>query len=117
MVELEVDSHADDLTDLVVQHVVRKPERGNIRAHEPTGLAVLLEDGDLVAERHEVVRHRERCGACADARHLLSILQAWNFRQAGGDVLVALIRRDTLEAADGNGLVLDSAATASGLAG
>ena len=40
------------MRDLFVQHRVRQAERRDVGAHQPAGLAVLLEDGDLVAERH-----------------------------------------------------------------
>src|SRR5215831_9698104 len=75
-VEPEVDPHADDHRDLLAQHRRREAERGNVGAHQAAGLAVLLEDGDLVAERHEIVRDRERGAAGADAGDALAVLEA-----------------------------------------
>ena len=69
-----VDAHVDDVVDFLVEHGGRKPEGRNVEAHEPAGLLVLLVDHDLVAERHQVVRDRERRRAGADQRDALAVL-------------------------------------------
>ncbi len=67
--------------------VVRQAERGDVGAHQAAGLAVLLEYGHLVAERHEVVGHRERGAAGADAGDALAVLGLGDLRQPGADVV------------------------------
>jgi hypothetical protein len=79
-------------------------------------LVPLLEDHDLVAERKQVVRDRERRGTGADARDTLAVLLHRDDGQPGLDV-VLVVRRDPLQAADGDGLLLDAPTSASGLAG
>src|SRR5262249_39172207 len=64
-----VDHHVGAHGDLFVAHALRQAEGGDVGAHEPAGLGQLLEDRDLVAERHEVVGDRELRGPGADADH------------------------------------------------
>lgn len=61
-------------------HTLGQAEGGDVRAHEASGLIELFEDGDLVAERHEIVRDRERRGASANAGDALAIFLERNFR-------------------------------------
>src|SRR5580698_886334 len=115
VVELQVHSHARDLADLVVEHGVREAERGDVGPHEPAGLGRLLENGDLVAERHEVVRHRERGTAGAYQGDALTVLELGNFGQPTRDV-VTVIGGDPLQAADRDRLLLYPRTPAGGLA-
>ncbi len=64
----------EDHRRLFLEHLLGQAERGDVRAHQPAGLVVLLEDGDLVAERHEVVGDGERGRTRADARDALAVL-------------------------------------------
>ena len=89
---------------------------GNVGAHEPAGLAVLLENRDLVAERHEIVGDGERGAARANAGDALAVLQTRDLRQQPRNI-VAVIGRDALQAADGDRLLLDATAAAGRLAG
>ena len=68
-VEAKVDAHVDDGGDLLVEDLCREPERGDVGAHEPARLVMLLEDDHVVAERHQVVGDGERRGPRADADH------------------------------------------------
>src|SRR5690606_30166800 len=61
------------------------------------------------------VRHRERGATGAYASDALAVLDLGNLWQARRD-LVAMIRRDTLEPANGDGLALHPAAPARRLA-
>src|SRR5262249_23292618 len=72
-------------------------------------------DHALVAERREVVRDREGRAAGPDQRDALAVLRVRRLRQARAHV-AAIVRRDALQAADRDGLLLDSAAPACGLA-
>ena len=83
---------------------------------KPPGTAILLENRHLVAERQQIVRHGERGRAGTDAGDSLAVLFLRRTRQQRRDV-IAVVRRHTLQAANGDGLLLDSAATARGLAG
>ncbi len=116
VIEFQVHAHVDDLRDLVVEHLGRQAERGNVGAHQAAGHAVLLEDGDRVAERHEIVGHRQRGAARADQRDFLAVLELGNLRQAARDVFT-IVRGHPFEAADGDWLFFHPAATARRLAG
>ena len=96
--------------------VGRQPERRDVGAHQAARLAVLLEDRDLVAERHEVVGHRERGAAGADAGDRLPFLSLGIF---GSRAVMSsrVIGGDALQAADGDRLFFDAAAAAGRLAG
>ncbi len=66
------------MRDLLLEHRLRQAEGGDVGAHEAAGLAVLLEDRDLVAQRHQVVGDRERGAAGADAGDALAVLDLGN---------------------------------------
>ena len=102
--------------DLLVEHVGGQAERRNVRAHQAARHAVLLEDRDRVAERHEVVGHRERGAARADQRDLLAVLELRDLRAAARDV-VLVVGGDALQAADGHRFFLDAPAPTGGLTG
>ena len=81
--EPQVDAHVEDHADLFVEH--RRAAGGTtgmLVRIRPPGVAVLLEDRDLVAERHQIVGDGERGGTGADA----------------GDALAVLLRRDAAAA-------------------
>ena len=81
----------------------------------PPGSAKLLEDRDLVAERREIVGHRQRGRSGADAGDALAVLLRGDRGQPVADV-VAQIGRDALQAADRDRLVVDARAAAGRLA-
>ncbi len=82
----------------------------------PPGSAELLEDHDLVAERHEVVGDGERGRSGADERDALAVLLAGAFGRQVADI-VALVGGDALEPADGDRFAVDASAPAGRLAG
>jgi hypothetical protein len=82
----------------------------------PPGSPELLEDRHLVAERHQVVRDRQRGGAGADAGDALAVLLRRGLGRRGG-IIALVIGGDALEAADRDRLLLDAAAAAGRLAG
>ncbi len=112
----DLGAHAGDVADLLVDHRLGQPERGDVGAHQAAGAVPLLEDHDLVAERQQVVRDRQRRGTGADAGDALAVLLARDHRQPVADV-VLVVRGDALQAADRDRLVLDAAAPTGGLAG
>ena len=111
----DIHAHVGDVTDLLVEHVLRETERRDVDPHEAAGARQLLEDGDLVAERHQVVRHGQRCWTGANQRHLLSVLLLW---RGGNEVLhfATVIGRNALQPADRDGLPIDAGATTGRLA-
>ena len=112
----DVDAHVEDVADLFVEHLRGQAERRNVDAHQPARLGELLEDHDVVAERHEVVRDGERRRARADERDALAVLHGRRFREELGDV-VAMVGGDALQPADRDRLSVDASAAARGLAG
>jgi hypothetical protein len=111
----EPDAHVEDVVALLVDDAVGQAEFWNLRAHHAAGLRILIEHGQVVAERREIARHGERSGTAADQRDALAVLQARRLRHAAGDV-VLVIGGDALEAADCDGIFFDAAAAACGLA-
>ena len=55
----DIDAHVDDHGNLFVQHAGRQAERRDVGSHQAAGLIELFKDGDVVAERHEVVGDAE----------------------------------------------------------
>ena len=102
-----LDAHVDDVADLFVEDLFREPERRDVDAHQPAGPRQLLENRDLVAERHEIVGDRQRGRSGADEPDFLAVLHRRRRRQEVLD-LVAIVGRDPLQAADGDRLAVDA---------
>ncbi len=90
-------------------------EGGDVRPHESARFVLLFEDGDRVAERHEVVRDGQRCRSRADACDALADFLRWDFRKTVCDV-IAQIGGNALQSANGDGLAIDALAAAGWLA-
>ena len=79
----DVHAHVDDVADLLVEHLFGQAERGDVDAHQAAGPRQLLEDRDLVAERHQVVGDGQRRRTGADERDLLAVLLRRRLSAAG----------------------------------
>ena len=110
-----VDAHVDDVADLFVEDLLGQAEGRDVDAHQAAGARQLLEDRDLVAERHQVVGDRERRRAGADERDLLAVLRRGRRRQQVLD-LAAMVGGDALQPADRDRLAVDASAAARRLA-
>jgi hypothetical protein len=82
----------------------------------PARLRILFEDGDVVAERQEVVGDGERRRTRTDECHTFAVLHGGGLGQPVGDV-AAVVGRDALESADGDRFLLDTSAPARRFAG
>src|SRR6266446_1793792 len=116
----ERDPQIEDVAHLLVDHLERQAEARDLRPDHAAGARILVEDGDLVAERSEVARHGERGRAGADAGDLLAVRFAFLGKPWADVVLV--VGGHSFQTADrdrlGLGVVLflDAAAAARGLA-
>ena len=115
-IELQLHAHVEDQADLFVQHALRQPERGNIAAHQPARYLLALEDHHFIAERRQVVGHRERGRARADTGDALAVAFKRAARHTAGELALE-IGGDALEPADRDRLFLDAPAPAGRLAG
>ena len=111
----DLDAHIDDVADFFVEDLLGQTERRDVDAHQPARPRQFLEDGDGVAERHQIVGDRQRGRTGADEADLLAVLDRRRSRDEVLD-LVAIVRRDPLQPADGDGLAIDARAAAGGLA-
>src|SRR6185437_7109715 len=111
----DVGAHVDDHGDLFVEHGGREPEAGDVRPHQTARPRVLLEDHHFVAERQQIVGHRQRRRTGADAGHALAVLLGRRLGQAIADVTLE-VGGHPLDAADGDRLLLDARAAAGRLA-
>ena len=102
--------------DLVIEHLGRQAERRDVGAHQAAGLVVLLEDHHLVAERQQVVGDGQRRRARADARDALAVFLCAGFCGSERADVAAMVRRDALQAADGDRLAVEASAPAGRLA-
>src|SRR5208282_1827332 len=109
------DAEIEDVVAFLVDHAFRQAEFRNLRAHHAAGRRVQVKHDAVVTHRREVARHGERSGAAADQRDALAVLAGGRFGQAGADV-VLVVGGDALESADRDGVLLDAAAPAGGLA-
>ncbi len=114
----DVGAHPEDHVDLVVEHLRREAERGDVGPHQPAGDGELLEDRHGVAERQQIVGDRERRRPRADERDALAVLLRGRARQPRRDHrVVTVVRGDALEAADRHRLLVHAAPPARRLAG
>src|SRR4051794_23964102 len=90
MVEFEVDPHTEDLADLIVENGLWQPEGGNVGTHQPARLGGLLEEGYLVAQGEQVVRHRQRGAAGPDQGDAFAVLHLGNPGEAVLDVITVI---------------------------
>ena len=107
---------ADDVADLLVDHLFGQAEARDLAADHAAALSFAVEQHDVVAERREVARDGERGRAGADQRDTLAVARDRRFRQGRADV-VLVVGGDALQAADRDGLRLDAPAAAGRLAG
>jgi hypothetical protein len=69
-------AHIQDVVDLFAKHLLRQPERRDIGTHQPARLILLFKNRDLIAQRHQIVRHGERSRARARQRDAFAVLSA-----------------------------------------
>src|SRR5690242_7953422 len=111
---LELDAEVEDVVGFLVDHGVGQAEFRDLAPHHAARFRVGIEHGAVIAERHEIARHRKRGGTAADQRNALAVLRP-GFRHAVLDVVLE-VGGDALEAADRDGIFLDAAAATSRLA-
>ena len=105
-VELQLHAEADDAVDLCAQDVPRQAVLGDADGHHAAGHGHRLEHGHAIAQPGEVVGSRHSGRPAADDRDLLLALPG---RRGDGGQL-ALLRREPLQAPDGDRLIEGSAA-------
>ena len=54
MAETFLDAEIDDPIDFFIEHFFRQAERGDVGAHQPAALRILLEQRDVIAERQQI---------------------------------------------------------------
>ena len=107
---------ADDVADLLVDHLLGQAEARDLAADHAAAAPLAVEDGDVVAERREVAGDGQRGRPGADERDALAVLRHRGLGQEARDV-VLVVGGDPLQPADRDRLGLDAAAPAGGLAG
>src|SRR5204863_3615459 len=119
---LEFDAEIEDIAHLLVDHFHRQAEARDLRPDHAARARILVEYGDVVAERREIARDGERRGPGADAGDALAVRLRGGFWHLRLDVAL-VVCGDALQAADRDGLgllavvFLDAPAPAGGLAG
>ena len=117
----KLDAELEHVAGLLVDHFLGQAKARDLGTDHAAGLGVAVEDDELVAERRQIARHRQRRRAAADARDPLAVARG-DARQVLGDVVLE-VGGDALQAADRHRLglgglgFLDPAAPASGLTG
>lgn len=105
-------AHVENHAALFVEHGFRQTERRNIGPHQPAGLALLLEDGDFVAERPQIVRDRQRSRSRSDQRDALAVGLRGRLGQQMRNLALE-IGSNALEPANRNRIRLEPSAPAS----
>src|SRR6267154_1320176 len=117
----ELDAQIEDVADLLVDHFHRQAEARDLRPDHAAGARILVEYGDVVAQRREIARDGERRGAGADAGDAPAIFLCGGLRHPRLDVAL-VVGGDALQAADRDGfglltiVLFDAAPPARGLA-
>ncbi len=112
MIELQVDTHVEDVADLFVEHLRRQSKLRNIGAHQSAGRFQCFEYRHVIAERAQIVGDGQRRTAGADQCDFLAVAVLRRPGQAVRDV-ISMIRRNALQSTDGDRLILDAAAATS----
>ena len=84
----EVDADAKDVADFLVDYGFGKAELGDLRADHAACPLVAVEHRDLIAERREIARHRERSGARPDQRDAFAVFPGGCFRKPAADIVL-----------------------------
>src|SRR5437763_17141532 len=119
---LEFDAEIEDVAHFLVDHLHRQAEARDLRPDHAARARILVENGDVVAERREIARYGERRRPGADAGDLLAVLLRGGLRHPRLDVAL-VVGGDALQAADRDGfrflaaIFLDAPAPAGGRAG
>ena len=114
--EMTLNAHVEDQVHLLLQHVRRQPESGNLAAHHAAARRILLEQMHLVTERQQVPRHRQRRRPRPQERDALAVLGGGHPGHVRPDVAL-VVGRHSLEPTNGNRLLLSAHPAAGGLAG
>src|SRR5262245_468755 len=118
----ELDAQIEDVAHFLVDDLHRQAEARNLRPDHAASAGVLVEHGDVIAERREVASHGERCGAGADAGDALAVSLLRLGGQPVADVFL-VVGGDALQPADRDRLgffgiaLFDATAAARGIAG
>ena len=103
-----------DVADLFVDDFLRQAELGDLAADHATGAGIAVVDHTMVPKRRQVAGNGQRRWASADQCDLLAVAGIGFNGQPVADVAF-VIRRNSLQTANGDGLFLDPAAAAGGL--
>ncbi len=111
-----IDTHIEDEIDLLVEHLWRESEHGNLTAHEAAAQGLVVVQIELVAEGRQITGHRQGGRTGPNEGHSPPIALLRYTRQQMLD-LVFVIGCHPFESADGHRLVFHTAASAYRLAG
>src|SRR5207244_11571343 len=87
-------SHVEDVADFLIDDRLRQPEPGDLAADHPAPPRVRTDQCQLVAQRREITRHRQRSRSGADQCDPLPVLRAGGGNPSGYVFLVVV--RDAL---------------------
>ena len=111
-----LETEVGDVADLLVDHLLRQAEVGDLAADHAAGARVAIIHHAVIAERGEIAGHGQRGRTGADQGDALAIVRRSRFRQARADVAL-VVGGDAFQAADRHRLLLDAPAAAGRLAG
>ncbi len=97
----KLDAKVEYIGDFLVDHGIRQSEFRNLRADHAARARIAVEYHAFVSERRQIARDGERGGTGANQRNALAVLLGCRERKAVANVFLE-IRRDTLQAADGD---------------
>ena len=92
----------ENVIDFFVDHFFGQTKARYLRAHEAAAFLVGFVNGDLITQRRQIARHRQRGGARADAGDALAVFLRRRFGHARGYAIFDfVVGGDALQAADG----------------
>jgi hypothetical protein len=110
-VQAQFSAHRHDVADLLVEHLARQSERGDVVAHQSAGDRLAFENDTFVTQWQQIVRNRQRRWPGPDQRDALAVAR----RRCAWQVLLdrlAMVGRDAFQPTDCDRLVVDAAAPA-----
>ena len=76
VIQLQIDTHVEDVADLLVEHIRGQPKLRDIGAHQAARRIERLENRHFVAQRAKVVGYGQRSAARADQCDFLAVTLA-----------------------------------------
>ena len=111
MVEMGVDAKAQNITNLLIQNGLRKPESRDLAAHHAAAFGVFVVQVDGIPQRRQVARNGKRCRSATHQSNGFAVGGKRTFGHVRNN-FAFVVGSHTFQAANGNGFIFHTSAAA-----